>query len=138
MATLEGEPNQNSELDKACRELLVAIQREDLAAQSADGSSVGPDTWRFMVTRIGGVEISIRPKEGPHHRPHFHVWASGVSASIAIDNLDLLEGKWTPVTRRAVREWAPNHKGLLGRLWDESRPTHGKAGDVSAPTTPKG
>lgn len=44
------------------------------------------------LSKFFGIEISIRTRETPHHRPHFHARYAGEEVSIAIDTLEVLAG----------------------------------------------
>jgi hypothetical protein len=44
------------------------------------------------ISQFYGISISIRAREGNHHRPHFHVRYGEFEASIAMNNFEVLGG----------------------------------------------
>jgi hypothetical protein len=71
------------------------------------------------LSKFFGIEISIRTRETPHHRPHFHARYAGEEVSIAIDSLEVLAGLIQQRALGMVMEWAVAHRGELLAAWNE-------------------
>lgn len=56
-----------------------------------------------------------------HGRPHFHARHAEHDASIAIDNLDILQGSLPKKHLDLVREWARSHRKELEVNWARAR-----------------
>lgn len=56
-----------------------------------------------------------------HGRPHFHARYAEHDASIAIDNLDVLQGSLPDKNLALVREWARLHCEELEANWARAR-----------------
>ena len=72
-----------------------------------------------MPTISSFFGIVVRMYYDDHPPPHFHVYSSGQSAAIAIDTLEVAEGRLSRRTLSLVLEWASEHRGGLrttGRL----------------------
>ena len=78
-----------------------------------------------------GIEISIRTRETPHHRPHFHARYAGDEVSIAIDTFEVLAGIIQHRALGMVMEWAMLHRTELLAAWNSIQ-----AGHVPAKITP--
>lgn len=61
--------------------------------------------------------IVIRMYYDDHGPPHFHVHYGEHSAVIAIDTLEVQEGKLPPRALAMVREWAAAHRSELREDW---------------------
>ena len=76
---------------------------------------------RHFLASIRYDAITIRMyKESRHKRAHVHVYFSqDRSASIAIDNGDLLAGSMPARYLRETRHWVLEHKQYLQTQWDK-------------------
>ncbi len=73
------------------------------------------------ISQFYGISISIRVREGNHHRPHFHVRYGEFEASIAMNNFEVLGGR---LPRRALELtliWAALHQAELFAAWQALR-----------------
>jgi len=61
--------------------------------------------------------ISIYVYWGDHGPPHFHARYSGQKASIAIEDLSVIEGRLAPRALGLVMEWAAIHQDELRDAW---------------------
>lgn len=52
-----------------------------------------------------------------HPRPHFHAYSGGQDAAIAIDTLEVLEGRLPRRALALVLEWASEHRAELRENW---------------------
>lgn len=68
------------------------------------------------ISRFFGIVIAIYWKE--HGIPHFHAKYGGNRASIAIEDMRLLEGKLPPRAMALVVEWAAKHQDELLADWN--------------------
>lgn len=71
------------------------------------------------ISRFYGITIQMFHKE--HGIPHFHATYSGQRASIAIEDLSVLEGSLPPRAQRLVRDWAEAHRAELLENWKRAR-----------------
>lgn len=62
--------------------------------------------------------IFIRMYYDEHNPPHFHVYYGDHNAIIAIDTLEVLEGKLPKRAFAMVVEWAIEHREELLSNWD--------------------
>jgi hypothetical protein len=67
------------------------------------------------VSEFFGIAIYIYWRE--HGRPHFHARYGDHKASIAIEDLSVLEGRLPPRALGLVTEWAALHQGELLEAW---------------------
>lgn len=67
------------------------------------------------ISRFFGIVVTMFHSD--HHPPHFHVRYGEQAAAIAIDPLQLVEGKISPRVARLVREWASMHREELAENW---------------------
>ena len=82
-----------------------------------------------LVERLAGLKLEIYPDE--HAPPHFHVRASGLNASFAIEDCRLLQGKPSPDVLDKVRYWHRHSKHKLIEAWNATRPTDCQVGPYS-------
>ncbi len=75
------------------------------------------------ISRFFG--ISIRMYFDDHPRPHFHAYLGGQDASIAVDTLEVLEGRLPKRALALVLEWASDHRDELRENWRLAE-IHGK------------
>ncbi len=61
--------------------------------------------------------IAIRMYFDDHPRPHFHAYSGGQDAAIAIDTLEVLEGRLPRRALALVLEWASEHRAELRENW---------------------
>jgi Domain of unknown function (DUF4160) len=84
-----------------------------------------PRAWNLQARRVPrissfhGIVIAMYYKE--HGRPHFHARFAEHDASIAIDNLEILQGALPPRSLTLVREWARLHRDALEVNWARAR-----------------
>jgi hypothetical protein len=52
-----------------------------------------------------------------HSPPHFHVYSGDQNAAIAIDTLEVAEGRVSRRTLSLVLEWASEHRAELRTNW---------------------
>jgi hypothetical protein len=71
------------------------------------------------ICRFFGIIIAIFYED--HPPPHFHVRYGGQQAIIAIETLQLLEGRLSPRVLGLVVEWAMMHRPDLVRAWEQAR-----------------
>ena len=64
--------------------------------------------------------ISIYMYWGDHGPPHFHARYSGQKASIAIEDLSLIAGSFSPRALGLVMEWAALHQQELRLAWQKA------------------
>jgi hypothetical protein len=64
--------------------------------------------------------ITIRMYFDDHAPPHFHAYYGSDAAAIAIDSLQVLEGKTRRRTLAMVVEWATKHREELRQNWDRA------------------
>ena len=67
------------------------------------------------ISRFFGIVIAIYWQE--HGIPHFHAKYGGCRASLAIEDLRLLEGTLPPRALALVAEWAAIHRAELLEDW---------------------
>jgi len=71
------------------------------------------------ISAFHGIVIAMYYEE--HGRPHFHARYAEHDASIAIDDLEVLQG-YLPKRRVAlVKEWARVHREELEINWERAR-----------------
>jgi hypothetical protein len=70
------------------------------------------------ICRFFGIIIAVFYED---HPPPHHVRYGGQQAIIAIDTLQLLEGRLSPRVLGLVVEWAMMHRADLARAWDQAR-----------------
>jgi len=61
--------------------------------------------------------ITVRMYYDDHGRPHFHAYYGGEEASIAIDTLEMLEGRLPRRAQALLLEWAAGHRAELRANW---------------------
>jgi hypothetical protein len=71
------------------------------------------------ISSFHGIVIAMYYKE--HGRAHFHARYAEHDASIAIDNLDILEGSLPRKSLTLVRQWARLHRDELEANWVRAR-----------------
>ncbi len=71
------------------------------------------------ISRFFGIIISMYHND--HGPPHFHATYSGTEALIAIESLDVLEGRLPSRVLALVLEWATEHKDELRENWRLAR-----------------
>ncbi|MEX0973093.1 MAG: DUF4160 domain-containing protein [Solirubrobacterales bacterium] len=71
------------------------------------------------ISSFHGIVIAMYYEE--HGRPHFHARYAEYDASIAIDDLDVLQGSLPRRQLALVREWARRHRGELAINWERAR-----------------
>jgi hypothetical protein len=71
------------------------------------------------ISSFYGVVIAMYYEE--HGRPHFHARYAEYDASIAIDDLDVLQGSLPSRSLALVREWARLHREELAVNWMRAR-----------------
>jgi hypothetical protein len=77
---------------------------------------------RSQMPRISsfyGMVIGMFYRE--HGVPHFHVRSAEFRASIAIETLEVLEGKLPARALRLIREWVELHREELLANWQKAR-----------------
>jgi hypothetical protein len=67
------------------------------------------------ISRFLGIIITMYYKD--HPPPHFHVRYNQQKALITIENLEILEGKLSPIILGLVRECAALHQQELLENW---------------------
>ncbi len=67
------------------------------------------------ISRFFGIVVRMYHDE--HPLPHFHVYAGDQSAAIAIDTLEVTEGRLSRRTLSLVLEWASEHRAELRTNW---------------------
>ena len=71
------------------------------------------------ICRFFGIIIAIFYED--HPPPHFHVRYGSQQAIIAIETLQVLEGRLSPRVLGLVVEWAMMHRAELVRAWGQAR-----------------
>lgn len=71
------------------------------------------------ISSFYGVVVAMYYEE--HGRPHFHARYAEHDASIAIDDLEVLQGSLPQKTLALVREWAEVHRKELLANWERAR-----------------
>ena len=71
------------------------------------------------LSRFYGIVVGMYYRE--HGVPHFHARLAEHDASIAIEDLSVLEGSLPPRALRLVREWAALHRVELEQNWRRAR-----------------
>ena len=71
------------------------------------------------ISSFHGIVIAMYYKE--HGRPHFHARYAEHDASIAIDDLGVLQGSLPQRSMALVREWARFHREELEVNWERAR-----------------
>jgi uncharacterized protein DUF4160 len=71
------------------------------------------------ISRFFGIIIAIFYEN--HPPPHFHVRYGSQQAIVAIETLQVLEGKLSPRVLGLVVEWAMMHRAELARAWEQAR-----------------
>ncbi len=72
------------------------------------------------ICEFYGIVITMYHRE-EHFVPHFHASYQGEEAVVAIETLDVLEGKLPPRALRLVREWARAQRAPLLENWSRAR-----------------
>jgi hypothetical protein len=70
-----------------------------------------------MPTISSFFGIVVRMYYDDHPPPHFHVYSGDQSATIAIDTLEVTEGRLSRRTLSLVLEWASEHRAELRTNW---------------------
>lgn len=73
------------------------------------------------ISRFLGIVIRMYLLE--HNPPHFHAHYNEHEAVIAIDTLEIMEGKLPPRVLGLVIEWAELHQEELAENWKRLRET---------------
>lgn len=73
------------------------------------------------ISRFLGIVIYMYFNE--HNPPHFHAEYNEYKASIAIENLGLIEGKLPSKVMSLVVEWAQEHQQELLENWHSIKET---------------
>jgi len=71
------------------------------------------------VSEFYGVAIYMYYND--HAPPHFHAEYGGDEAQIAIDTLEVLQGKLKRRSLAMVLKWSAMHRQELGENWDRAR-----------------
>jgi hypothetical protein len=71
------------------------------------------------ICRFFGIIIAIFYED--HPPPHFHVRYGSQQAIVAIETLQVLEGRLSPRVLGLVVEWAMIHRSELARAWEQAR-----------------
>ncbi len=71
------------------------------------------------ISSFYGIVITMYYEE--HGLPHFHVRYAGHDASIAIDDLSILQGGLPHKRLALVRKWARIHREELELNWERAR-----------------
>ena len=69
-----------------------------------------------LVHRYGNIEIRIHRRD--HNPPHFHVYSSGRSAVVGIEDGSIMAGSLHPATLRSVQRWRRENFELLQGFWN--------------------
>lgn len=70
------------------------------------------------ISRFFGIVIRMfYESKGKHHRPHFHAYYQGYAAVVAIDTLEVIEGRIPRAQQRLVNRWARIHESELQDDW---------------------
>jgi len=64
--------------------------------------------------------IYIRLYYHDHSPPHFHALYQGMEAKIAIDTLDIIEGRLPPQILKLIADWAGLHRPELHENWQRA------------------
>jgi len=84
--------------------------------------SVSPHRGEAFVPTISQFfGTTIRMYYRDHAPPHFHAYYAEVSAVVAIDTLEVLEGRLPGRSYRMVLEWAVEHRVELRENWRRAR-----------------
>lgn len=106
--------------DSEIKELLQKINME-AARQSIKNVPNGAMT--AVVGRLQkNIRVFIRPNEGNHVLPHFHVETTDYSGSYTIDSLQKLAGNMPTWLEGIFIPWASKHQNDIQQKWDELRP----------------
>lgn len=87
--------------------------------RTTGASAIGSVGCVPRISCFHGIVITMFYKE--HGRPHFHARYAEHNASIAIDNLDVLEGRLPVKSLALVRKWARLHRDELEVNWVRTR-----------------
>jgi hypothetical protein len=71
------------------------------------------------ICRFFGIIIAVFYED--HPPPHFHVRYGSQQAIIAIETLQMLEGRLSPRVLGLVVEWAMMHRSEIRRAGDQAR-----------------
>ncbi len=72
-----------------------------------------------IISMFYGIVVVIYYEDtGRHHKAHIHARYQGDSASIAIDDGEVLAGKLPPKQLRMVLAWVDIHKDELLADWE--------------------
>lgn len=100
---------------------LCRLSLESETARSAHHRRAGNRQVQRVprISSFHGIVVAMYYKE--HGRPHFHARLAEHDASIAIDNLDILQGALPHKSLTLVREWARLHRDELEANWLRAR-----------------
>lgn len=71
------------------------------------------------IARFFGIIIRMFVEVGAsHHRPHFHAYYQDQVVVIAIDNIELIAGRFPRKQLRLVEAWAELHQEELLEDWE--------------------
>lgn len=85
---------------------------------------------RALVDTVGPLRIVIHPNE--HPPPHFHVTASGINASFAIEDCLLLRGDIGSRERKLIEYWHRRGRARLVDVWNKTRPSDCPVGPITS------
>lgn len=71
------------------------------------------------ISRFFGIIVAIFYED--HPPAHFHVRYGSQQAIVAIDTLQVIEGRLSPRVSGLVLEWAMIHRLELVRAWEQAR-----------------
>lgn len=100
-------------------EEFSAIVKE-LKHQLDDVDALPPVFIRHFLASFMNDRLKVRMyKEGNHSRPHIHIYyKKEYSASVAIDNAELLSGKIPNKYFKVIRLWVNKYKDYLLQQWN--------------------
>ena len=67
------------------------------------------------ISRYLGISMHMHYRD--HPPAHFHVRYAGDRAMIAVDTMQLLEGRLPVPVYRLIAEWGRHHRALLRENW---------------------
>ena len=71
------------------------------------------------ISAFYGIVVSMYWRD--HPPPHFHAAYGGQVAEIAIDTLEVIDGRLPPRALRLLTEWAGLHQDELRENWTRAR-----------------
>jgi len=76
-----------------------------------------------VVAIVAGVMIRLyyADHEADHEPAHFHAVAGDSEMLVRISDLVILAGELSPASRKAVLEWAAEHRDELALAWIRCR-----------------